>query len=901
MVGERHTNLVAVVPTEVFNSKNNNINNIGRMANVAKTRTASRTSAEWCDESIPLSVKSHTRRASSSSSSFRMTDASGELSRPLITSTLAPKARTVNDLSDFTIDKLKYASLGLHGRATELGLLKEILNKMMRTMSPTTAESSASSLSSGQERQLVLISGNSGTGKTALANHALQKSTEQLGGLFVRGKFDLNLRNHQPYAGISAACAEICHAIVTLQKTSPSQAQDLVRTLEIELGSELIALLIQVIPSLADVVTVLEEKAEGWGSTITSSSPTTVTAADSKHQINFAFLRFIRVVSYKFTPLVFVLDDLQWADGASIDLLEALLTDPTSTSKLLVVGIYRSNEVDETHVFHHTLQDLECKSQEKYFEMTQLEIGNLELDAVHTILQDLLGMDRTSSSSSSCDTTSRTWALADICRRRTLGNVFFLMQFVAMLKERRLLQFNFGIVSWTWNEKEIEASTMASDNVVDLLKAKMTELSEDLVDLLKLGSCLGSTFDVRTLRLVWEGSHATPSTHRAIGDNDSALMASVSRLEDEGYIVRNESQTSDHHHLQSFSWSHDKVQEAALSLVPEAEEGIFAARVGQILLSKLDEKELDSSIFAVVNLLNANVDGHIIMARETSQPSRLDLARLNLRASQKAILYSAFDSAAGYAAKGMELLSNINNPWADDLYQLTMDIHTVGAKAEGVLGNTEAMERYCKQVISQTDCPIEDKLDVYHTWIDSLFNRVLLDDATALSLEILARLKCKFPMSSAMIGLGVVSNVMHIQSTMKSRDVTKLVLLNDSTRIEVMKFLDRLTTLLYVTKDKRLPLVIFKSLNWTMTYGYCDYSPVAFATTALILTGVLNDLPGGLKYGEHALTLLERTKSQITAARTMFIVYGFTFTFTRPLRSLLKPLLRAYDIGLQTG
>jgi predicted ATPase len=116
-----------------------------------------------------------------------------------------------------------------------------------------------------------------------------------------------------------------------------------------------------------------------------------------------------------------------------------------------------------------------------------------------------------------------------------------------------------------------------------------------------------------------------------------------------------------------------------------------------------------------------------------------------------------------------------------------------------------------------------------------------------------------------------------------------------------MKFLDRLTTLLYVTKDKRLPLVIFKSLNWTMKYGYCDYSPVAFATTALILAGVLNDLPGGSKYGEHALILLERTKSQVTASRTMFIVYGFTFTFTRPLRSLLKPLLRAYDIGLQTG
>jgi predicted ATPase len=102
-------------------------------------------------------------------------------------------------------------------------------------------------------------------------------------------------------------------------------------------------------------------------------------------------------------------------------------------------------------------------------------------------------------------------------------------------------------------------------------------------------------------------------------------------------------------------------------------------------------------------------------------------------------------------------------------------------------------------------------------------------------------------------------------------------------------------------EDDRMPTLIFKALNWTIKYGYCEYSSVAFAATGLILAGALNDLQGGSKYGEQALILLERSRSQITAARTILIIYVFVFPWTKPLRSLLNPLLRGYDIGLQTG
>jgi predicted ATPase len=549
--------------------------------------------------------------------------------------------------------------------------------------------------------------------------------------------------------------------------------------------------------------------------------------------------------------------------------------------KLLFVGIYRSNEVDEAHLFHHSMRDLEAKSCEKYFELTQIDIGNLDLEAIHAIIQELLGMDDSD--------LSRTWSLAEVCHRKTFGNVFFFLQFVAMLKDRQMLQFNFGTVSWTWDGKEINASTKSSANVVDLLKIKMVDLPEELVALLKLASYLGSTFELRTLRLVWSGSKVSGATDQA---NDNTLLENVASLVVKGYLVKHES-GSNHH--ESCSWSHDKVQEAALALVPESEQGGFAAKAGQILLSQLDEKALDSALFIVVNLLNGVVD----CPMEGDQVPRLDLARLNYKASQKAILCLAFDNAAGYAAKAIRMLPE--NAWVDH-YELSLNLYTIGANAEGVLGNTEIMERYCKQVISQPDAPLEDKFGVYNTWIDSVMNRVQFEEARELSLELLKKLHCHFPKNLALIGVSVVWNVIKIKATMKSRDVSKLGLMSNTTRMEAMRIMDKLGTIFYLMKDDRLPLIAFKTLNWTMKYGYCGYLSFAFASTGLILTGALNDLQGGSKYGEQAMLLLERDKSQVAAARTsMLIADSCVFPWTRPLRSLLKTTLRGYDIGLQTG
>eukprot|EP00977_Amphora_coffeiformis_P020355 scaffold8152_cov195-Amphora_coffeaeformis.AAC.2 len=433
-----------------------------------------------------------------------------------------------------------------------------------------------------------------------------------------------------------------------------------------------------------------------------------------------------------------------------------------------------------------------------------------------------------------------------------------------MLCHKKLLTYNLGTFAWTWNNAEIKAYTDASDNVVDILKAKMKACTPDLLKMLQIASFLGSHFEV---------------------------------VSDSPQCRRQE------------RWVHDKIHEAAVDLIPPSDRADWSRRIGDILVTKLDDETLVSAIFLVVKLLNDsslddnsssnnNNNNHKYKDSDDDVETRVKWAQLNCQACVEAVKVSAFESAALYARKGIALLPE--DCW-DRHYDLSLKLYSVGAKAEGSIGNVPAMERYCKVVLEQQDKPFEDKFDVYHTLTDGIVNATNVQEASDLLYDILGKFKCRFPKTTLAVGAGVVANVFRIKATMKSRDLSKLSTMQDTTRMELMRFLDKLASCCYILKDCRLPLVIFRTLNWTLKYGICDQSPSAFATTGMILTGLLDDIKGGALYGEHALNLLKDAPSRATVSRTMMCVYAYIFSWTKPYQSLIKPLLAAYDIGLQTG
>ena len=484
---------------------------------------------------------------------------------------------------------------------------KELLEQCLERVAPHPQEKKVT-----RSRELVLISGNSGTGKTALAS-ALAKSVKRLHGLYVQGKFDIYLRD-EPYSGIAAACREICGRILLMRD---DESFDKIRDeLIAKLGSENLCLLINIIPELAEIV----------GDEVIMDDMKKQAGGEIKARFNYAFRILIQMVARHFAPLVILLDDLQWSDAATLDLLQVLITDRDNPS-LMVIGIYRSNEVDESHPLSPLICELKRSSEQDDFNVTEIEIGNLSTSQVNEVIMSLL----------SIDDPEKTRPLADLCYKRTYGNVFSLLVFLKMLQSEGLLYYSLGKFKWGWDEQKILSTTAATSNVVDLMKQKIEKLPPSVGQRLSIAACLGFSFEPAILNTVWTTiSEQEESREEAELGNDDDIGSFLALVEQEGFIEVEPGSSS------AYRWVHDKVQEAAISLVPSEELPILKAQVGKILVRELDDKHLDSYIFTIVNLLH---EGGV----PEDEPERVQLAKLSLRASKKAEDQSAFESAGKYA------------------------------------------------------------------------------------------------------------------------------------------------------------------------------------------------------------------------------------------------------------
>ena len=767
-------------------------------------------------------------------------------------SAIKPQTRKSAAITDLTMDKLCFEQVGLYGRQEEIAKLNEEYQSHLQADKP--------------ECRVLLISGKSGTGKTKLAETLERPVSQSPDGLFVKGKYDLSHKS-QPYAGIANACGEICGSILYLQQQDPDRANAICQEIESTVGDEL-PLLFHAIPTLIEIL----HKPDAMQEMKLTQSSKSLSSQKSKSRILFAFVRFMRVITKYFTPLVLVIDDLQWADTSSLDLLDALILDHESI-KLMLLGIYRSDEIDDTHILTSFLKSLDSRRCCQDLWLTQLAINNLNIQDVEHVIQDLLR----------CEDAIESRELAQICYEKTHGNPFFLLRFVSMLHNRHLLEFNYGSLSWTWNGEAIKTNATACDNVVQLLLDQMNVLPVHLLEILKLASCLGSTFDYHYVGIAWMKS----SCDVPDGDGENTCLEALDELSRGGYFVRVSKEK------RQFSWVHDKIREAAMTLIPESERCIYMRGLGLVFLHELSGEELDSIFFVVVDLLNFSpidvLDAH----------GRQKISDLNLTASKKAIKLSCFESAAKYAGKGIEFLEE--GAWDSEDYKLPLQLYSIGAKAEGFLGNLDVMEHYCKTVISKDRIPLDQKLEVYSTWVEGMSGLSRVAEAAAFTFEVLSEYRCGFPKNPAIVKADIAANLFWVKTRLKSRDPSSLPIMNDDTRIELMKLLDQQIVFLYLLNDKRMPLVIFRSLKWTFKYGIADYSAFSFANTGLIVTGVLNDIQAGAAFGEHALTVLNKSPSKSRAARTIFTVHAFLFSWTRPTREGLKPFFQTYSMGFQNG
>ncbi|CAB9497183.1 Transcriptional regulator [Seminavis robusta] len=800
------------------------------------------------------------------------------------------------------IATLRQENVGFYGRDEQVAVLQDCYDRVSTTGSGGCGTTGT--------RELVLISGPSGTGKSRLAQH-LWKTQQKRGnnkkqldnncnttqGAFVMGKADQSARE-EPYSSMVAACQILCQDLCQ-DSVLARKAQELLLD---QLGWELLSYLSDLIPSLdslmiwanPDTDTDGKEPEDKTNATPqpeqpnnqhqhSSSSSSSGQSSEAKHQqMNYAFRVFIRVLSSCFAPLVICLDDLQWSDAATLNLMELLLTD-ADLHQFMILGCYRSDEVQENSRLSQLLQSLEQQQKDttstsselqSKCTVTQLQLGNLTVEDSNHVLMDLLTLEDPST----------TFSLAAICHKRTLGNVHFLIQFAVMLQERELLKFNIGSFRWTWNVAAIEEETKAADNVISVVVERLQKLSKELLHFLAVAALIGSTTTLQILEIAWERTRRDDEQDAVVVDLiQTAVQGSF--LEPCGY--------------ERYKFVHDKIQEAASLQLSEQERKREQFEIGMHLLDNFTEEEKQAEIFLIRDLLEAHSAIHSDI-NNWDPKERATVTSVNLLASERAKSVSAFQSSLTYARKGILLLSL--TAWVDN-YDTTLKLHCLAAEAAGFTGQSELLEKISKSVLRCSECRLVDKLRIYKVLMDKMANDgEQLEEATTLCISLLNQLGCSVPRSQAVVAMSAISSLLGFKRRPPTLEKLKaLPKMTDWKRVECMYLLYRLQGYAYFAKNIMLSTwAAIKIAKMTLKHGRHEVSSTAFPALGMAMTGIFAEFQKGELFSFVGKLLVDMEENKSTEGRTLFTMVAAN-SYVKPMHDVMRPLMHGYKSSMQAG
>jgi PAS domain S-box-containing protein len=639
--------------------------------------------------------------------------------------------------------------------------------------------------------ELLLLSGYAGVGKSSVV-HELHKVIVLPRGIFISGKFDQHKRDI-PYATLAQAFQELARQILS---KSEEEIIHWRHTILEALGPNG-QLMVNLIPELELVI---------------GKQPPVLELAPQEAQNRFeAVLRgFLGAFARKEHPLVLFLDDLQWLDPAMLRLLEQLVTDPNG-QHLLLIGAYRDNEVTSHHPLMLTLDAIR-KTEAIVHE---IELEPLSLADVNQLLSDALRCGP-----------ARAGPLAELVHEKTEGNPFFTIQFLTTLVEEHLLEFEAREAAWRWELDRIRAKGF-TDNVVDLVAGKLNRLPANTQKALQQLACLGNTVEISTVSLVHGESAA--AIHAALWDAVRAGL--VFRLED------------------AYTFLHDRVQEAAYSLIPEELRGEAHLRIGRLLLSRTAPQETEEKIFEVVNQLNRGSE--LIDSLE----ERERVAELNVIAGKRAKTSAAYASALRYFVAGRALLPK--DSW-EQRYALTFALEFQRAECEFLTGDFAAAEERLSMLSERAENPVDRaavtclRAELYMTLDRS--NR-----AVEVCLEYLRRIGVDWPPNPTKEE--VEREYTKIWRQLDAQAIEQLVdlpLMTDPDCRATLDVLSVLATPAWYADENLHDLVGAHMVNLSLEHGNCDASCHAYALLGTILGSKLRQYRAGFRFGKLAVDLTEK-------------------------------------------
>jgi len=693
-------------------------------------------------------------------------------------------------MDDFT-DQLRTPQK-LYGRAKEVTQMLEIFGKV-----------------STRECELLFVAGYSGVGKTALV-HEMYRSVLEKRGYFIEGKFD-QLRRNEPYFAWIQAVIEFVNYVLT---ESEEQLANWRLTI-IEAVGNIGKVLTDVIPNLELII--------GPQPDVPTLKP-----VQAKNRFNYVFLKFIKSIAKKEHPIVIFLDDLQWIDMASLNLLEAI-TISNEVANMLIIGAYRNNEVDLSHPLARSIETLKRENAR----ITLLELDDLPEETINELIADTMHRGH-----------SDTVELTHMVYSKTGGNPFFLLLTLKALSNRRAIYFDSTSRNWQLDLAKLK-SIEITDNVVTLMLGKIKKLSSETQQVLALAACIGFRFGLSTLKTITEQSEDT-------------LLDNLRQAQREGMIASWD---------RLFQFSHDRVREAAYALIQQNKLATTHLQIARTLKVQSETTQLVVNLFDIVDHYN---QGYSLIK---SQTERDHVAKLNLTAGKQAMQSVAYGLALTCFESADKMLTKEH--WQQQ-YPLSFELELKHAQCEYLLGQIDLAEKRLLLLKDYADSPAEQAAVI--TLLCTLYTGIMKTErAIQICLEYLSHVGMQLPAHPTQEqAMEELDTFWRLLGKRKIRTLVNLPLVTDPELLATMDILAVLTTPAVYSNINLLALVSARLVNLSLTHGNSNSNASCFGYLYFgeeVLGAGLGNYATGYQLGKLACDLADKYGA-VTDRPRIHVLFG---------------------------
>ena len=745
-------------------------------------------------------------------------------------------------IDDFSVGQLDWSSRftlsnRLYGRDHEIAVLQDSLREV-------------TSGSSG----LVLVAGAPGVGKTSLIQE-IQKSLPGSRGFLISGKFN-QLDENIPYSALLQAFGDLLDQVLS----SPSERL-----------TSLKGAILQALGTNAGVLVELLPKLEHLLGPQPAPPPLDPVAAHNRLQL--ALRSFIQAFVSEGRPLVLFLDDLQWSDPPTVELI-TYLRAAGGIPRLLLVGAYRNNEVREGHPLHVLLKSLEDHAQDPGLPCRKLFLEPLGIDAVNQLLADTLR-----------SAPEATRGLTAIVHGKTGGNPFFTNQMLTSLYAQGAFSYSTTENRWTWDRNQVVDAEL-SDNIVDFLVRELQSLPPPTKAILKLAACIGSEFDLKTLSALY--SHSRIQLNRGLWQaiakevivplNRNYRLLSV----EQGDGAATEIEVV-------FKFQHDRLLQAMHAMISEEEKTAIHHRIGRAMLQAARNTEAGASLFALVNHLN------IGRAHVAGREERLELAELNATAGRKAMASTAFKTAAAYFETARSLLSS--GDW-EDTPGKRFSLSLQHAESVFLGGDPRAADRLTLALFEMASGKME-RAAVCHLKSRILESQGDLNGAIDEIRKSLRPFGLCLPETQPEIEQRVGEGLGKMQQGFARVPIDALVHLGemkDAEKVVAMRLLAQVVPAAIQSNYALYMVTTMMMVELTLTEGLTAESCKCIADSGIIYSAVLGDHDTGYRLGKAAFALIDRLKTEWQKPAVCF-----SFTYVSHMRKHFREGLDHYEMSYQSG